>query len=487
MKAAKSWITKPASPKRIHLDPFNPRLAPTPHVRSERELVEALVTTEDVFDVAKSISLYGFFPTEAVVVVEEEIGTVVIEGNRRVAACKLLLAPTLAPKGWEKKFRGLVGPGVVEAIRSIPTVVAPTREEAYPMIVARHTAPQISSWAPAMRATFYWNLQKRGYDFDAMARLGRSTPSEVRKALQDHEIYSLACQLEIPEAGTVRNAKKFDLTTLARFVRTPAGKAFLGVTLGQDGTVRGHIHVDEFRKGFGWIVSEIANGRATSRTFNKNEDVEKYVREDVPREFRPNVEAKGSFSSSNTRDESDPEPTDGNGSDEKKSRRKALGPNVGLIPRDVKCALKHPRVAALLVELQKLSPKQFTNACAFTFRSFLEISLYCFLDERGQLPAMKAAEIARIDAKNQSRPDGRKERLPEPWMPGLKEMLTWVSKPENRLLKDHTMKALPKIVSEQGALFGLNLSTHNPAYHPSEAVLRDTWLSFSNLLTEILE
>jgi len=158
----------------------------------------------------------------------------------------------------------------------------------------------------------------------------------------------------------------------------------------------------------------------------------------------------------------------------------------GLIPMTFSCNSANARVRNLCDELKGLSPAIFPNACAFTLRSFIEISAYCFLEMKGEVKKMHGEYLADIAAKNAGRPPERCIKPIADWTPDLSAMMKRLSTAGNGLLKSHTSKALSKVINEEEALFGLNLSTHNPAYHPDEKRLRHTWQNLEEYFREIL-
>jgi len=88
----------------LHFDRENPRLAeydikPT---TSEPEILKILWDAMDVQELVQSIAASGFFPHEPLIVAEEKGKSVIIEGNRRLAALKVLTTPTIIKDyGWE--------------------------------------------------------------------------------------------------------------------------------------------------------------------------------------------------------------------------------------------------------------------------------------------------------------------------------------------------------------------------------------------------
>ena len=86
---------------RIPLDPFdllldlaNPRLAQAEGTPSERDVVYYLASNCDLAELVQSIASNGYLDFEPLIVVQEKPGKLtVIEGNRRVAAIKVLTTP----------------------------------------------------------------------------------------------------------------------------------------------------------------------------------------------------------------------------------------------------------------------------------------------------------------------------------------------------------------------------------------------------------
>jgi hypothetical protein len=99
-------------------------------------LIEQLVLHDDVYELAKSIAFNNFFPSEPLVVVREDRKLMVIEGNRRLAACKLLLSPEAAPEDFRDRFRALAAKVDQNSLRAIPIVIAPSRGKTVPLVIA---------------------------------------------------------------------------------------------------------------------------------------------------------------------------------------------------------------------------------------------------------------------------------------------------------------------------------------------------------------
>jgi len=117
---------KPILVKTLHFDWQNPRLAEygISKETKDEEILSILWKAMDVRELVQSIAASGYFPHEPLIVAKEDGKNTVIEGNRRLAAVKVLLNPELAEEnGWE-----------------IPTLTADARKqlEQLPAIISNH-------------------------------------------------------------------------------------------------------------------------------------------------------------------------------------------------------------------------------------------------------------------------------------------------------------------------------------------------------------
>ena len=97
------WPNKNVSVSSLMLDDSNPRIGVfAGDFSTQRKIISHLFAMSHVIDLAKSIVNNGFFPTEVIIVVEENGKYKVLEGNRRVCACKVLREPTLLFKDHPK-------------------------------------------------------------------------------------------------------------------------------------------------------------------------------------------------------------------------------------------------------------------------------------------------------------------------------------------------------------------------------------------------
>lgn len=87
----------------LQFDRDNPRLAEYGISKKayDEDIIKILWEEMDVRELVQSIGSSGFFQHEQLIVAKEDRKTVVIEGNRRLAAVKLLLRPEIGnDHGW---------------------------------------------------------------------------------------------------------------------------------------------------------------------------------------------------------------------------------------------------------------------------------------------------------------------------------------------------------------------------------------------------
>jgi hypothetical protein len=123
---------------------------------TEVELIQFLWDAMDVRELVMSIAASGFFPHEPIVIVYEDGKNIVIEGNRRLAAVKLLLDPGLA------QTLKLDIPDITDkdrdALTELPTV-SDTRKNAWRYLGFKHVNGP-AKWSSYAKSTYIANVHK---------------------------------------------------------------------------------------------------------------------------------------------------------------------------------------------------------------------------------------------------------------------------------------------------------------------------------------
>lgn len=142
----------------LKLDLSNYRI--TRSVDDQHAAMRFLLATEDVLDVADNILRTGYFDNEVPIVVRSPEGPVVLEGNRRVTALKVLNNPDLVPS-FKNRIESLRRRRADE-LEALPTriraLVVPTRETARERVARMHTGIPKKRWSADQQANYYYDL-----------------------------------------------------------------------------------------------------------------------------------------------------------------------------------------------------------------------------------------------------------------------------------------------------------------------------------------
>lgn len=217
------------------LDPRNPRLG--------RTRVETGLTQEQVLEQMQEWSLdelavsfveNGFWPQEALIVISDDTDPsryVVVEGNRRLAALKLLKKASdgdpVSPK-WAEIAENDIPTNLFEAI---PVLRADGRDDVQAFLGFRHVTG-IKEWKPAEKAEYIAGLIDQGYGYDRVHRIiGSNTPTVRRHYIAFNTLRQIE-QLEDESIDPSLVEKRFSVLFLA--LREKGIQDFLGVDLTAD-------------------------------------------------------------------------------------------------------------------------------------------------------------------------------------------------------------------------------------------------------------
>lgn len=477
-----TWAEKRLSVNSIQLDPRNPRIPPASEALDQHSLIAELVAHDKVYELSQNIAQNGYYPVESLIVVREDGQIIVIEGNRRLAALKLLIAPEAAPEAQIPKFRALSNRIDRKTINKVKVVIAPNRQVTAPIVMSRHTNIQIERWDTIMQASFYSGLLRNGITVDDLSREYNVARLDIIQSLRLYKMYQIACSLDLPDevAQIVHNPREFKATNLQRFYERPVSQKFLGITLSNEvADISGIISENEFKKGYRKIVTDIATGGVDSRALNKTEQVKKYISSFTPEET-PDLSKKGSFTSDTLLK---------GGKGEKvsatirgKAIRRPKRKPTGLISKDISCEVNNQRINDTFNELRTIPVAKYPNATAVLFRSLFEMALSHYLHVCGDLYIIIDEEKQRFEKDNKI--------LRRDWHPSLKRMLIHLTSPKCNIIQNPNMKrAIEKFARRKDEFLShddLNYFVHNQYYAPNEVVLRGFWSQLEPLFQIIL-
>jgi ParB-like chromosome segregation protein Spo0J len=272
--AQTQWKSESFDPKKLQLDPQNPRIEVEKGVTQE-QLRLKLLELEDVLDLARGIERNkGLFYGERIIVVEEAGKGVVLEGNRRVAACQMLLSPALVPANFKTRFP-VASAETKTAIRAVMADVSPSRAVAEPILTKRHTEQGAKPWSPVAKMRRAVRLLNE-HSVEGVAQLLGTSTTQVRKLIRPYRLLKLALGLDVwtPDERRVLEDEKLKTNPYTRLFTLAATKEALRAHFDEDQNIVSGLTPAKFKSELeriarDFLIPDPANGgkpRCDTRT-----------------------------------------------------------------------------------------------------------------------------------------------------------------------------------------------------------------------------
>lgn len=221
----------------LDFDPENPRFPPEVAGGPVEDLVERFVRDERLLEIAASIADQGYFEGEPLLVAKRDGRYDVIEGNRRLAALKLLTRQIDVPLG---------RPSVEEVVDSaehrpeeVPCLVFTDGSQVLRYLGFRHITG-IKSWSSLQKARYLKRLRDTFYKGlsgkDLLARLAREIGSRsdyVGQMLAALNVYERAEAQQFYKVKGL-NPDEIDFSVLATGLSYSSIATFVGLNGRQD-------------------------------------------------------------------------------------------------------------------------------------------------------------------------------------------------------------------------------------------------------------
>lgn len=252
------------------LDLDNPRL-PTYVNKNEHDIIEFIAKNTSLEDLMSAISENGFFPGEPLVAIPAESGDefIVIEGNRRLSAVKLLNDIQLLDKPSARMI------SIIQATEqpptSLPVIVRNNREDVLPYLGFRHISG-VKQWEPLAKARYIKQLfdmtssdlapTLRYYE---VAKIIGSKRDFIKRNLDAYAVYRIIEENDFFEIDEVKeDLVKFSVLSTA-LADERVGN-FIG--LGEDGSVDpivncDHINQNNLRELTEWMFKDQGGDKGT--------------------------------------------------------------------------------------------------------------------------------------------------------------------------------------------------------------------------------
>jgi hypothetical protein len=347
------------------LDNDNPRIT---HAEGQQQALQKVVKDQKtkLVRLAESIIEHNLSPIERLMVMEVNSKPkryIALEGNRRVAALRLLSNPAAMtgldmPDGMQRALERLATVFDKSKVEPIDAYEVGSRDEGRYWIALRHNGEDsgrgVVGWKPIVAARF----------------------REKEPAIQALDMVLEHGGLSEEEAEDIRTG--FSLTSLRRVIESKEARAKLGLTV-EKGRLRTTLPGSELLKPLKKIVTDIANKDVDSRRFNKTTQILEYL-DGLSKADKPDLNKKVAE-----------RPVEGIQKSEftKAARKRGLTRRSRrternkVVPKNCPVNVTHSRIGEIYHELQTLKLEDARNAIGVLLRVFLELSVDHFLESNG--------------------------------------------------------------------------------------------------------
>lgn len=224
----------------LHFDPQNPRLSEEIRTGSEDVIIEWMLKDESIIGLMASISSTGYSAAEPILVApnpDEAIGGyIVVEGNRRLTAVKLLNDPSRAML--RSKMIKLVAQETSHAPpQEMPALVYQHRDDILDYLGYRHITG-VKTWGARAKAEYLWQLYKRnssgphGLDSSCLKHVAKavgSTASAAKKTITTLKLVNLAEENALWNSGDELDRDMIEFSVLGTALSYAEIKKFINL------------------------------------------------------------------------------------------------------------------------------------------------------------------------------------------------------------------------------------------------------------------
>ena len=213
----------------LEFDPDNPRLAEDGDSHpTDAEIILALADTADLAEVVQSIASNGYFDIEPLIGLRLGNKWRVPEGNRRLAAIRILQNPALA-KGTGVSVPA-ISPEHLQTLREVSVYAVRSKDEAREYIGFKHiNGPH--KWEALAKARFAadWYRSEPGVTIEKIARRLGDEHDTVARLVNGMFVLDQAKEVKIFELSDRYPGRRFAFSHLYTALTRPEYRAFLGL------------------------------------------------------------------------------------------------------------------------------------------------------------------------------------------------------------------------------------------------------------------
>ena len=389
----------------LYLDEKNPRFIVPPNP-SQQSIVDYLIENEEVEQLANDIAKSGGLNAgERVIVTEENGRWIVLEGNRRICACKILMNPSLLANRRSAsvdKISLLVNDELKQSLSVVNADVMKNRLEAQSSLAAKHI-DGIKRWSTISKHKFFALEFDAGKSIKEISMITGVSEAKIKTGLKEYRIIDYVLKLPFwtkEEREEYLNLQEIKTTRLTRlFSAQPAKKdgkrlrEIIDLDYDDSYCIKSSLAKDVFDKIL-HIVARAAFIPDYASDFNGTrstyEDIPQLMQflEDNKLIIENKSGNKNVYVASEPKDNVDVKPETSekmSGQEEKKavnatSNKQFTSKRNVLIPEDFKVNCTVVKINDIINELKRLNFGYCVNAQAVLLRVLLELSLKYYLN-----------------------------------------------------------------------------------------------------------
>lgn len=342
---------------KLHLDGQNPRHEAT---ADEPSIISYLVRNEQVFPLAQDICNRGLSPLERLAAIPHPTldgHYVMVEGNRRLCAIKLLRDSAKAPAAERKAFKRLADLKPTLP-RKIDVAVFENRELANDWIALKHGGLQGGI------GTRSWNASQSSRFLESLS--GGKRPNSLALAVLDYA----------QDTGILTQEQRASiaLTTVTRYLTNPVVRSALGLSSASEFLV--DVSLDEFNAVISQFLSDLLDGTEVNSR-SKSADRAAYGRKLLASGLSPSTRLAAPVSpvAPGAQTQASPAGTkEQPNSTGAKTPRNNRSPDLGtkVVRAGYAVHISDPTTKRVFDELRELDGSRFTFAAASLLRLFME-------------------------------------------------------------------------------------------------------------------
>jgi len=441
------------------IDIQNPRYDPR---KNQHEAIATIANEQRIklVNLAQDILDKGLNPSELPIVIptDEKNNYIVKEGNRRIAAIKLVASPSLAasiglPSNLVKRYKSLNEEAGNRLPQQIDCAVLSPEDSSH-WILLRHTGEN-----QGIGVVMWDGLQTQ--------RFRGMTP-----ALQVIEHVKSSNYLD---QTTRKKLSRIAITNIERILSTPDARKLLGIDV-KGGLLELKSPEEEAIARLAMIVNDIANKHINVSDLDTKEQRITYANEVASRPLsKPNDKGASAGTTEET-DAAGSKTGEGTKSKPISIHRRAL------IPGRFKLAIPHARINKIYHELCKLNVENFVNCSAVMFRVFLEMSVDHFAHKHGislKIPVKQKSVKSSVSQK----------KLPDKNMTLRQKLSTIANHLESQnICTKPELQGVRKLISNRDHVLSvdsLHAYVHNKDYNPIATELKTTWDNLQTFIERI--